>query len=134
MPRNPGKPVHRFFKGDPSINRNGRPRKFLNEKDSRYFRKYGITLAEYDEILAKQGGKCAICGSSESGGRKWISGSKAGFAIDHKHVEGYSKMPPEEKRKYVRGLLCVTCNNRVLGLLEDNIELVRKAEKYLESY
>lgn len=43
-------------------------------------------------------------------------------------------MPPEEKKKYVRGLLCVSCNNRVLGLIEDNPELVIKAQKYLESF
>ncbi|MBL0320710.1 MAG: endonuclease VII domain-containing protein [Alphaproteobacteria bacterium] len=121
----------RFVKGF-SGNPNGRPKKFLNEKDQRYYWNYGIRLAEYNEMLASQDGKCGICGKTETGGRIFASG-KAGFAIDHKHVDGYSKMPPEEKRKYVRGLLCVACNNRVLSLLED-VDLVRKAEKYLEKY
>src|ERR1700744_2010860 len=29
--------------------------------------KYGITPAEYDEMLAEQSGRCAICGSTDPG-------------------------------------------------------------------
>jgi hypothetical protein len=32
------------------------------------------------------------------------------LCIDHQHVRGFKAMPPEEKRTWVRGLLCFTCN------------------------
>jgi hypothetical protein len=68
--------------------------------DVRYRLRYGITLAEYEQILAGQDGRCAICGTEEPGGR----GNR--FHVDHDHETGI-----------VRGLLCWTCNRR-LGVLE----------------
>jgi len=125
----------RFVKGI-SGNPNGRPNKahFEDASERWKFYRFGIRNEDYERMLKEQGGKCAICGRSETGGRKWLSGRITKFAVDHKHVEGYESMPPEEKKKYVRGLLCVSCNNRVLGLIEDNPELVIKAQKYLESF
>lgn len=34
--------------------------------------------------------------------------------IDHEHVERWRFLPPEERRKFVRGLVCVRCNMRFL--------------------
>ena len=62
---------------------------------------YGITPEEYDEILAFQGGVCAIC-QKEPVGRH--------FDVDHEHVRGYKAMIPEHKRRYVRGIACWSCN------------------------
>ncbi len=54
---------------------------------------YGMTITDYDAMLARQGGGCAICGSTTSGGRG------RHFHVDHDHVSGK-----------VRGLLCHRCN------------------------
>jgi hypothetical protein len=83
-------------------------------KDKRLRSKYGITLVEYDAILSRQGGGCAICGSKQSGGR-WSEQ----LHVDHCHDTGK-----------VRGLLCETCN-RGLGLFHDSPEKLRAAAAYL---
>jgi hypothetical protein len=81
-------------------------------------RRYGIEAADYDRLLKKQRGRCAICRSPEPGS----AGSKPWkyFAVDHCHLT--SK---------VRGLLCANCN-RVLGIAKDSSRLLRKAAEYLE--
>lgn len=76
-------------------------------------KKYGITLDEYETLLAKQDGKCAICGTTES---SWGS-----MAVDHDHTNGE-----------IRGLLCFDCNT-VLGKMKDDPALLRRAAEYLES-
>lgn len=68
--------------------------------------KYGLNLDKFAELLAAQGGRCDICRTMEPGGR-------GGWKVDHKHVEGYKDLSPEEKRKLVRGLLCDSCNKMV---------------------
>jgi len=81
--------------------------------------KYGITLDDYRDMLKKQGGKCAVCGSEIGGRDKW-GGFKI-LAIDHNHTTGK-----------VRGLLCSSCNTSI-GFMKDNPELLRKAAQYLEN-
>jgi Recombination endonuclease VII len=72
-------------------------------------RRYGISPAEYDALLAKQGGACAIC-------RKR---SKGRLCVDHCHVTGM-----------VRGLLCNECNG-ALGYLKDDQASLVAALAYL---
>ena len=76
-------------------------------------RKYGVDLAEYDRLLALQGGKCAICLCDP---RTQAHGV---FHVDHCHSTGR-----------VRGLLCRGCNH-VLGHLNDDPENLRRAIAYL---
>lgn len=76
-------------------------------------RRFGITAAEYDRMLAEQGGGCALCRRSAPGGR-WTS-----FAVDHCHETGR-----------VRGLLCYFCNY-ALGVLGDSPESLRRAYEYV---
>lgn len=78
-------------------------------------RKYGITIAEYDTMLAAQGGGCAICGTKTNTYR----GEARHFAVDHDHDTGR-----------VRGLLCQTCN-RMIGLAGDSVERLKAAARYL---
>jgi Autographiviridae endonuclease VII len=76
---------------------------------------YGITLAEYEALLAEQGGGCAICGVTEPGGR----GKR--FHVDHDHETGA-----------VRALLCHGCNTG-LGAFGDDVDRLMSAVAYLLS-
>ena len=55
---------------------------------------HGITLEQYDALLEKQGGHCAMCPATSSGHNMTDD-----FCIDHDHITGK-----------VRGLLCSSCN------------------------
>lgn len=72
--------------------------------------RYGISLAEYEELLSTQNGGCAVCGQKD----EWFN-----LAVDHCH--GTNR---------VRGLLCSQCN-RGIGLFRDKPELLEKAAEYL---
>ena len=78
-------------------------------------RLYGITPDEYFELLAAQGGGCAICTAEKPGGR----GKR--FHVDHDHETGE-----------VRGLLCHACNIG-LGAFGDDIDRMTAAMAYLLS-
>lgn len=67
-------------------------------------KKYGLTQAEYDAMVAAQDNRCAICRRNEW--RKDKSGKIGYLSVDHCHSGGQ-----------VRGLLCHLCNVRV-GSLE----------------
>jgi len=75
--------------------------------------RYGITQKEYDGILLKQNGVCAICERTNKLPKP--------LYIDHNHTTGK-----------IRGLLCATCNSGI-GSFEDNILLLSKAITYLEA-
>ena len=77
---------------------------------------HGISLREYEAMLEKQNGVCAICGKPEM---TEIRGKVINLAVDHCH-----------KDKNIRGLLCISCN-RGLGLFKDSIETLELAIKYL---
>lgn len=83
----------------------------------------GITLAQYNLMLEEQEGKCAICSCTPVDGEKALS-------VDHNH-----KCCPGYKACGVctRGLLCGRCN-MALGLFGDDVEMLRAAIKYLESF
>lgn len=74
-------------------------------------KKYGLTLDQFDALLARQDGRCAIC-RDESNGRMWH--------VDHDHNTGA-----------VRGILCDKCN-RGLGHYDEDAALLIKAAEYLE--
>lgn len=85
-----------------------KPRDYLRLK----LKKYGIRLHDYDLLMQKQGGVCAICLRPPTG--------DARLGVDHCHSSGV-----------VRGLLCRPCNN-ALGHLEDDVDRLRRAADYLE--
>jgi len=74
--------------------------------------KFDITLNDYDDLLKKQDGRCAICGMINSE-------TKYDFSVDHDHKTGN-----------IRGLLCTNCN-LALGNFKDNPFVLLKAFKYL---
>ncbi|HEV2456955.1 MAG TPA: endonuclease VII domain-containing protein, partial [Ktedonobacterales bacterium] len=73
--------------------------------------KYGITLEQYDAMLARQAGRCAICGRSDQK-----------LVVDHNHVTGA-----------VRSLLCHLCN-AMIGCAREDVPILLHGAAYLRSY
>lgn len=85
-------------------------------------RDYNMTVEQYEELLAAQGGVCAICGEANKDGRN--------LAVDHDH----SCCPGKKScGKCIRGLLCSTCN-LTLGKYNDNAKVFHEMHVYLETY
>jgi len=74
--------------------------------------RYKMTPEQYDELLSRQDGKCAICREGEG----WVDHR---LSIDHDHETGV-----------VRGLLCKACN-AFLGLADDDPNRLMAAVAYL---
>jgi hypothetical protein len=68
--------------------------------------KYGMDEQDFLEILDSQDGKCPICDKVPTTGR---------YNIDHLHVRGYAQLPPNERRRMVRGIVCQWCNRSFLA-------------------
>ena len=93
-------------------------------RDAYLRRTYGITEAEYEEILKAQDGVCWICGEPPK---------KRRLHVDHKHVLRDKKQPPEETRKRVRGLLCWACNGAI-SKFRDDVTKLRNAADYCSQW
>lgn len=78
-------------------------------------KKYGLTPDSFAELLAFQGGGCAICYVEHP---PWTVGV---WTVDHDHQTGE-----------VRGILCSTCNGG-LGLFHDDAATLRRAVAYLDT-
>lgn len=76
-------------------------------------RVYGISVAQYNELLEKQKHCCAVCGKHEDEEKK-------NLAVDHNHITGE-----------IRGLLCNYCNRRIVGRHRDG-DLLRRVADYIE--
>lgn len=84
-------------------------------------RKYNIGKIEYDAMLEKQNGVCAICCEAEVFVNK-KTGRFQEFSVDHDHTTGA-----------VRGLLCMRCN-RMLGYGRDDRNILSRAIAYLKQH
>ncbi len=78
-------------------------------------RKYGITIEEFNRLVEKQHGVCAICGLPPSGSPP----NNTILHVDHNHETGQ-----------IRGLLCGKCN-RGLGYFNDDKDVLASAIGYL---
>jgi hypothetical protein len=79
---------------------------------------YGISYEEYYNMYIHQKGCCAICNtpiSLHAGNTK-----KHKAHVDHCH-----------DTKKIRGLLCTKCNT-LLGMANDNVNILESAKLYLE--
>ena len=84
-------------------------------KDRQLQTTYGISLAQYNQMLINQNYRCKLCNTDEP------RGNRGTFVVDHCHDTGK-----------VRGLLCNYCNTGI-GKLHDDPELLRKAADYIKS-
>lgn len=84
------------------------------QRDGHLRRKYGITADQYDEMLAAQGGVCAICEREPN--------PKISLHVDHDHETGA-----------IRGLTCFRCN-QAMGAFGEDPELLRSAAAYLDRH
>lgn len=80
--------------------------------------KFGITMDEYNEILAAQEKCCAICGEA-------LGNDGHQPCVDHDHSK--------KGRESVRGIVHRKCNI-YLGYVEKNTELFGKINQYLEKH
>jgi hypothetical protein len=79
-------------------------------------RLYGISDEDYARLMVQQDKRCAVCGNeNSSGGRR--------LAVDHDHATGK-----------IRGLLCDTCNVKMITLAFDGTGLFVKALSYLSGW
>lgn len=84
----------------------------MTVRNSYLLRAYGITEAQYNQILKKQKGSCYVCERTpEELGKN--------LCVDHNHKTGE-----------IRGLLCLYCNHRLVGRHTDP-DLLQKVVDYL---
>lgn len=79
--------------------------------EQKLWRRYGLTLGDYHELLREQDLHCAICGIRFR--------PDVPPVVDHCHDQGH-----------VRGLLCSNCNTG-LGLFADSPDILQQAINYL---
>lgn len=92
-----------------------------NGRNKRLKEKFGLTPEQYDTLVLKQHGVCAICHKPETtihGGSKQLMP----LGVDHNHKTGK-----------VRELLCTRCNT-ALGLIDDSPERALALATYLEKH
>lgn len=82
---------------------------------NRMKREYGLSKEQYDLLVENHKSRCAICNEHNDN----LTHS---LCIDHNHDTGK-----------VRGLLCKKCNT-MIGLANDDVELLQKGIAYLCSY
>ncbi|QGV82496.1 hypothetical protein EIZ62_05935 [Streptomyces ficellus] len=112
-----------------TFNRNGRAKDGLQGNCRSCAREvqrkvlYRLTPDRYTEMLASQGGACAICGQPDGNG----------FALPVDHDHGCCPAAARTCGTCVRGLVCSACNHG-LGQFRDSPELLRAAAAYLERH
>jgi len=75
-----------------------------------------ITYQEYNDLLNKQEGKCAICK------KHYSEVIQSVLQVDHNHSTGK-----------IRSLLCGSCNMG-LGFFKENQQILKQAIEYLNTY
>lgn len=96
-----------------SKNRN-MPENKTRKRNGEIIKAYGITFNEFNQMVANQNNKCAICNLEFN--------NKKQTHIDHNHKTGI-----------VRQILCHKCNVGI-GLFGENIDLMKLAINYLERW
>lgn len=109
--------------GEPERQRNWRLQNPLKTKGYDLKRNFGITIDDYLKMYNQQNGCCAICGEKKNSYTQTLTkggeGGRNTLIVDHNHTTGA-----------VRKLLCHQCNKGI-GALQDSVEILEKAIKYL---
>lgn len=84
-----------------------------SKKRAQYRAKGVHSLEQLNEMKARAGGRCEICGIAEK------DAAKGTLHCDHDHATGEP-----------RGMLCMYCN-QALGQFKDNVALLNRASEYL---
>jgi Recombination endonuclease VII len=84
---------------------------------------YNLTISQYEDMLRKQNGVCAICKQPNSNGRA--------LAVDHDHSCCPTKL--SSCGKCIRGLLCSNCNIGLGNLRESHVVLLAAIEYITKS-
>lgn len=119
--------VRAYFKTDEARRRKNAQRRVWNAKNrdrqiaanqkAHLKRYHGLTVEQYEAMVAAQDGKCAICRREPMG-----KGHCGRLHVDHSH-----------ELMVIRDLLCANCN-RGIGLFADNPMWLTKAAWYLERH
>jgi ribosomal protein L34E len=91
----------------------------VSARARRLWHAFRLTVRQYDLMLERQGGVCAICGVHPKSRR---------LAVDHDHR---SKRKPSRWYGRCRGLVCHRCNRFRIGL--NDAASARRVRFYLES-
>jgi len=95
-------------------NAENRERRAPTLQKHNYKKRYGLTIEQKQAMINAQDGKCAICKSDLK--------TTHNVCVDHNHETGF-----------IRGILCRKCNLGI-GHLNDSIEILKSAVKYLKKY
>lgn len=87
-----------------------------HKRKAQRLKQYGIALSDFEDMMAMQKGRCAICGFEDTESPKLFP------MVDHCHKTGR-----------VRGLLCMSCNQG-LGKFKDDVNLLMTAAAYLAKH
>lgn len=82
-------------------------------------KRYGISEEQYQEMLHRQGGVCAICKNNEI---SKVNGKFMRLGVDHNHSTGK-----------IRELLCSNCNKGI-GNLKEDIAILQAAIDYIQRH
>lgn len=86
-------------------------------------RRYGLTIEQFDTILAGQQGRCAICRTGDPGGQGWH--------VDHDHRCCNTRKT--SCGRCIRGILCSRCNIAI-GNLRDDPAIIAAALDYVTAH
>lgn len=87
-----------------------------HRKRAHLLKRYGLTLAAFDEMLRAQDGGCAVCGLTDPPNTR---PNATPWCVDHCHTTNR-----------VRSILCNRCN-KVVGMLNEQADLAARVEMYI---
>lgn len=91
------------------------------------------TLATYGLDMGEWMGYLGIRGANDVAVCRICERVQEQFVVDHQHVRGWKTMPPEQRKLYVRGVICRGCNYFVLTRQVNALEH-ENAGKYLREF